>query len=559
MPARRKRVAVFATEPVTEKVGGLGIRQLECARALSRRFDVRLLSTFAVGDHKEKFSVIELPDYRPHSVEAQVRWADVICTTRPDADFLRLVKTFKKPVAVDLFASLYFERLEDMRLRRMTPEQTSIHYSGMIEDLRRHLSLGDFFICASERERDYYLGILTNLGKLRPEIYRKDKQFLSIIAVVPFGIPKAEPKRGQSIIRGKIPGVGKNDFLIVSSGSLWDWYDYETPIRAMARLKRSCPKVKLVYLGVKHPALKRMPKAYKKLVNLAEKHRVLGKNVFIHPEWIPYDRRERYLTEADAGLASFTDHIENRFAFRIRVVDYLWGNLPVITNPGNTLSEFIGQKGLGEVFPFGDDKVLAEKIKSLASRPGVLREIKKRIFKEKKAFHWESILKPLVNFCSKPRKVSPIFDDNLFKLSFYDLNRLDVRRAVFLRSSPMWHSVEALSALRKVYPNAKIDVVVQPGVDVSPLGNGVNFIRLPKKKFTAQMARQLFSGRNGRKHPAYDVVVCSFTDRNLSFYNNVIDFAAKIPAKRYLAFNDEYCFADIGPLCEAAKKRKKRK
>ncbi len=551
---RRKRVAVFSTEAVTGCIGGLGIRQLEVARALSRKFDVKLFTMQPSAGHKEKFAIETLPDYSAGTVEKHFQWADSICATRPKPDFLMLAGDMKKPVAIDLFASLYFESMEAMRYHKGGSTVGSVNFTSVIERLRVHLSAGDFFLCANQHERDYYLGILTSLGKLRPDIYKKDMQFKSVIDEMPFGISRKDPKRGEPILRGVIPGIGDKDFVIISSGSLWKWYDYRTPVNAMARLKKDCPRAKLVFIGVKHPAEKRQVRIYYRLKDYAKRKGVLDKNVFIYNEWVPYNQRERYLTEADAGMAIFSDHMENRFSFRIRVADYLWANLPVFTNPGNALSDFVRQKEIGFVSPFGGDAELASQIKWLATRPARLRKIKEKTAEAKKVFYWDRAIKPLERFCANPRKVKPLFKEDLLKLSFYDFNRMEVRRVLFLRSSPMEHAIDAVRSIRKAYPDAKIDMVVQPRLKTAPFGEGLNFIRMPGEKFRPDMA---FKMTNDKR--IYDAVVCSFSEKNINFYKNVIEFASMVHAKRRLAFNHEYRFADIGPLCESVKKKGKGK
>ena len=60
--AGRKKIAIFGVEPVTGKLGGLGIRQLEITRVLCRHFNVQLLTPFEIGSHKEKF-LIKAIDY----------------------------------------------------------------------------------------------------------------------------------------------------------------------------------------------------------------------------------------------------------------------------------------------------------------------------------------------------------------------------------------------------------------------------------------------------------------------------------------------------------------
>lgn len=542
MPDKGKKIVIFGTEPVTGNIGGLGIRQLEAARLLHRRgFAVRLITPYPVTTHSEPFIVEHRHIFRdPSLADEPLGWADAVYASQPSPVFAQKCAARGVPVVVDLLALLYFEELEHFPVKKMNAAQQAEHFAGRIARITSQMEMGDFFLCASGRERDYYLGILTQLGKLRPDLYHKDPLFNSVIGVAPFGIPAREPKRGEDMFRGKIPGVKKKDFIIVWGGSLWNWYDCLTPVKAMKRLLRTCPRAKLVFAGHRHPATSKPTEAYAEVMRYVTREKLLGKNVFFHADWVPYEKHEYYLTEADAGIATFRDHIENRFSFRIRVADYLWGNLPVLTNPGNTLSGFIEDNGLGHIFPFGDDKALAERIAHMASHPAENKAMRKRIKEAKKAFHWDRALKPLLDFCKHPKKRPSIFSDALPHLSFYELNRAAPKKILFLRSSPMEHSADGFSALRRLYPDAAIDIVLQPNVDAAPFNGAANIIRLGQNGFTDADAQKIKS--------SYDLLVCCFNTNDLLFYKNVTAFAARIDAKAFWAFNVDYRFVDIKGL-----------
>ncbi|MDH5541627.1 MAG: hypothetical protein OEY64_01550 [Nitrospinota bacterium] len=542
-----KKIAVFGTEPVTGKIGGLGIRQLEVARVLSKTFNVRLITPYIVETHREKFPIDRVNYHSPEEIDEVVNWADAVYTNQPAPLVMKMAEKRNKPVAVDLLALLYFEEMEHLPHDEMGLAEKSTYFSNRIEVMQRQISSGDFFICSNERERDYYLGILTMTGKLRPEEYGKGENFNSVIDIAPFGIPRKKPPKGKNILRGKIEGVGKNDFLIIWGGSLWNWYDSLTPVRAMARLVKTSPRAKLVFIPSHHPALKKPSEMYTKTLNFAKRKGLLNKNVFFHSEWVPYEEHGYYLTEADAGIATFPNHIENRFSFRIRLMDYIWGSLPILTNPGNTLSDLVEKRSLGYVVPCGDDKALAEKIRLLAARPSLSKAIRKNIEAVKNDFYWEKVLKPLAGFFKEPRKLKPLFHDRLKTLSISDILGGNLKSVLYLRSSPMEHSVSGIKAIRAVAPECEIDVVIQPGVVMEGLGENVNFLPLPANIFNPATAAMAINGKK-----SYDAVILSMNQKDFRYYTNVINFAAKMPTRMYWAFNDEFHFIDIKLLCKGA-------
>ncbi len=409
MSQPKKRVAVFATEPVTGKIGGLGVRQLEVARELSRHFEVRLLTPFKVGPHNELFPIRKIAYGQASTLTPHVKWADSIYAISLSA--LAVARRHNKPVAADLLVPEYFENLEGMPIDIFHAQEKCERFGNTISRTARLLTSADFFLAPTERGRDFYLGQLMMLGRLRPDDYKNDPQFRSLIDVAPFGIPSREPRSGQPLFRGQLPNVGADDFILLWGGSLANWFDAMTPLKAVARLKNKYPQLKLIFTGSKHPVWGKLPDAYQEVVKFSRQKKMFDHNVFIFSDWVPYEEHDRYLTESDMGVSTFYDHIENHFSFRIRVLDYLWGNLPVLTNPGNTQSELIEHNQLGKITPFEDDKALAQAIETCINRPDTLASMRDNIRDLKKQFHWERVLEPLVRFCDAPRRSASLFDD----------------------------------------------------------------------------------------------------------------------------------------------------
>ncbi|MDQ7029881.1 MAG: hypothetical protein Q9O62_08955 [Ardenticatenia bacterium] len=59
--------------------------------------------------------------------------------------------------------------------------------------LQQQSLLGDFFICASERQRDWWLGLLEASGRINPYTFGEDPSLRRLIDVVPFGLPEGPP------------------------------------------------------------------------------------------------------------------------------------------------------------------------------------------------------------------------------------------------------------------------------------------------------------------------------------------------------------------------------
>ncbi len=68
--------------------------------------------------------------------------------------------------------------------------------------MNRQLAAGDFFLCASDRQRLFYLGQLATLGRINPANYEQDPHLERLLAVVPFGLDATPPVHDRQVIKG---------------------------------------------------------------------------------------------------------------------------------------------------------------------------------------------------------------------------------------------------------------------------------------------------------------------------------------------------------------------
>src|SRR5439155_13115005 len=101
-----------------------------------------------------------------------------------------------------------------------TNEQRALDLAGITKVINNQLERGDFFLCASERQRHFWLGHLAALGRLTPSMYDADPTTRSLLAVAPFGLPGKPPRRTGSPIRGRLGEVGPNDKVIIWAGGV---------------------------------------------------------------------------------------------------------------------------------------------------------------------------------------------------------------------------------------------------------------------------------------------------------------------------------------------------
>jgi glycosyltransferase involved in cell wall biosynthesis len=284
--------------------------------------------------------------------------------------------------------------------------------------LNEQLLRGDFFLCASTKQRDFWLGQLAALGRINPATYDEDETLQRLITVVPFGIDGEPPSADRGAIRGVIPGIGEHDKVVLWGGGVYNWFDPITLVHAIDRLRVRLPEVRLVFMGIRHPnpEIPTMRVAYETM-RLSDELGLTGQHVFFNETWVPFEERARFLLDADVGVSTHLHHVETEFSFRTRILDYFWAQLPVVCTGGDALGALIDEHGLGITVPPNDVEALERALESLLTDDAFAARCRSNIEKVSPALEWGSVLRPLLEFCRAPRRAPDLVDpDRLIHL-----------------------------------------------------------------------------------------------------------------------------------------------
>jgi len=245
------------------------------------------------------------------------------------------------------------------------------------------------------------------------------------IIVIPFGISKEKPVQKRNLMKQKIPNYKEDDFLMIWGGGIWNWFDTDTLIEGMKILKSDLPNLKLFFMSAPHPH-PAMPKSQHQLlyqtIEKTKEYDLFNKTVFFNDKWIPYNERCDYLLDADIGISTHHNHLETRFAFRTRILDYIWCNLPIISTKGDYLSELIDGRDLGLTIDEGDRDELVNAISTMVEDKRFVKKCRKNLDKISLELRWETLLKPLVRIIESPSKIpfSSNEKENFLKYHFLD-------------------------------------------------------------------------------------------------------------------------------------------
>jgi GT2 family glycosyltransferase/glycosyltransferase involved in cell wall biosynthesis len=399
-----QRVLVVTGEPLLDRMAGPAIRAWEIARALSADHEVWLAST---GGCK-----VGSPDFRVSSefgtgLRRALEWADVVVFQGHLLETAPWLVDSRKILVADLYDPIHLEQLE--QAKDLPAGERELAVADATRVLNATISRADFMLCASQKQRDFWLGQLAALGRVNPLVYDEDETLGSLLAVVPFGVPDEPPVQRRHAIRGVVPGIGADDKVILWGGGVYNWFDPLTLIRAVARLAPTHDDVRLYFLGLKHPnpGVPAMRVAWETR-RLADELGLTDKVVFFNEGWVAYDERADYLLDADLGVSTHFTHIETAFSFRTRILDYLWASLPIVATDGDTFAGLIREHGLGRVVPAQDVEALVAALAELLDDPAAAAAAKERIAAVADGFRWSVALAPLVEFCRAPRRAADL-------------------------------------------------------------------------------------------------------------------------------------------------------
>lgn len=392
------RVLVVTPDILGDKMAGPAIRALEIAKALRGTTDVFLAST--VGSTLEGYDFpVEFAD--EERLRALVATHDVLVFQGHVLSSFPWIVESDIIIVADIYDPMQLEILEQGK--ELPPEERLMHTLNTVEVLNVQLERADFMICASDKQRDLWLGQLSALCRINPLTYDADQSLRSLIDVVPFGVQESDPVQLGTGIRNNLPGITDDDKVIIWGGGIYNWFDPLTLIRAVAELAKTRSNLRLFFLGLQHPN-PNVPAMHMATaaMQLSDDLGLTGKHIFFNKEWVKYEGRASYLLDGDLGVSTHFEHVETAFSFRTRILDYLWAGLPIVCTEGDTFAHLVQEHDLGLVVPTEDVMALAESLETVLYDDEANATFSKNVADFRESMKWSRALKPLVAFCESP-------------------------------------------------------------------------------------------------------------------------------------------------------------
>lgn len=398
------RVVVITGDPLGSRMAGPAIRAWNMATELARQgHDVRLISTSAATESSTPSPGISIHIVRAgddRAMRVHEGWAEAIVMQGYALGQFASLRSTDRMLVCDLYDPLHLELLEQGRdLPGATwALRVDVARDAIVDQVRR----ADLLLCASERQRLFYVGHLAALGRLNPSTYADDGALDRLLRIVPFGLPETPPQTSeQPVLRGVHPAVPDDAKLLIWGGGVYDWFDPLTLIRSVAAVREREPRVRLLFLGTRHPSVETMG-VVRQAYDLAVELGVEGSHVIFNDDWVPYDERGAWLLESDAGVSTHHVHLETTFAFRTRILDYLWSGLPMVVTEGDGFADLVRDEHLGLAVPPHDVDALADALARVLTDSPEVDQWRANVARVREQYAWPTTLAPLVDALAEP-------------------------------------------------------------------------------------------------------------------------------------------------------------
>ena len=356
------RVMLVCPEPLAHRQpAGIGIRFIEMSKVLhAAGHDISLLSP-----NEGPIAPETLRDVSERCVVAVVQGHianDLFAHARAI------------PTVVDLYDPFIVENLH------YYAERGAEVFAHDHVTLMNSLLRGDTFLCASEAQRLFYLGMLLAVGRLNPIAFGNDPHLDALLRIAPFGVPASRQLR-----EAPPPAI--------LFGGIYDWYDPILAIEAIATARETMPSLTLTFTHHPNPDITPQGRTAAAIEQVRRKRYDFVEFV----PWVHYNEREAFYDRFSAALLTFPQSIETDLSMRTRVYDYLWGGLPIVTSSAPGTDEILEQYDAGRIVNGEEPRDYANALIELLH--GDKRRNTQRLVSD---HQWSRTLAPLVEFCNAP-------------------------------------------------------------------------------------------------------------------------------------------------------------
>ena len=295
---------------------------------------------------------------------------------------------------LDAYVPIYIE------VSARDAKDMDVEYVNYMADLQRHnhtLKRGDYFLYANPAQEQLYSGVLSALGIINPHSYREQR-----LIYAPFGIHRDKIKTTTNPYVNL--GISKDDFVVLWFGGIYPWFRIEEYLDSIKSLSKD-KEFKFVFVGGKNPfnANPDIARQYEKALEFSHNNKLFNRSVYF-VDWVDFDTRINWFHHADVIISLNQPGSENKYSWRTRVMDFVWGEAATITNGGDPLSEEMIDNSAAIALESLSSATITDALRNLHSKPNTLKDIQKNVRKLKDKYYWDVVTDSLGDIIRDAKK-----------------------------------------------------------------------------------------------------------------------------------------------------------
>ena len=208
------------------------------------------------------------------------------------------------------------------------------------------------------------------MGELRREQTKKE------VIVLCNGVNYALFKQAQEKI--------EHPSTLLYMGNVAYWSGMDLAIEALPEIKKKVPDIRLLIIGSGAAEYEEKLKKLVRNLHLEDNVLFVGRK--------PYTELPLYLKEADIGLATFRKIPLRKYAFPLKVIEYMAAGLPVLGTKDTETENIITKYEFGEAIEFDKD-AFAESVCFLLRDKEKYECYRRNAIKHSADFDWSQVMK----------------------------------------------------------------------------------------------------------------------------------------------------------------------
>ena len=259
------------------------------------------------------------------------------------------------------------------------------------------LRRGDILLCANEAQKKFYTGVMAQVGRINPITYGDE----DLIQIVPYGIYREKAVAKHDPVSKLVKN--KKAFKLLWFGGIYPWFDLTNLLEAVKNANQTTP-IELIMVGVKNP-FNQHPDFIKRYEEVMDYIKNNNMDEIVHiTDWVKFEDRAEWYLGSDAVVLINNIGMENTLAWRTRLVDYVWADLPIVTNGGDPMSDILEANKAVYILPDLDAKTIEKEIIKISKDKETLKQVSTNLSKVRRLFYWDKVTENLSKLISKGYK-----------------------------------------------------------------------------------------------------------------------------------------------------------